>query len=200
VTRDIIDRIQEGQEEKSSTISSAADIIGMLGMLPFWAGLLQMFSVDEIAKLNGIVTFVISVMVIGVTWYAPGLAAAYHVPGKKYLRNHIFYGKRMITREMEVLHDPQVIARMVTEEDKGPVITTLEREDDEYETIMRALGADFLTDTQVDEKINQALKDRYDKIKAEGEERKLSDPRTWWRRGEKEAEITWSDNTEDKKK
>lgn len=167
-SKDMIDRIQESQEEVGSRVTTVTDILSMVGMFPFYLGLMQMFALDELTKLNGMFSFLVGVIIIAVTWYAPGLAAAYHVPGKKYITNYVFYGSRMVERKMELLGDPLVVARMTSKEGEDPVIETMDEADKEYAHLMKALGTQFLTDNEVDDKIDQLLKDRYERRKVEG--------------------------------
>lgn len=163
---DFIDDIQAGQEKPGNMVNTITDIASMVGMFPFYVGLFQMFSLNEITKLNGIVTFIIGLLIIACSWYVPGLAAAYHIPGKKYIINYIFYGTRMVRRDMELIDDPLVIARLITNEDgEDEVIKTMEKEDEEFEAIMHGLDRDFLTDTEINKKIEEVLKKRAEKLK-----------------------------------
>ena len=151
--RDIVDKIQESHDAPQSNIVAITELLGYAGMFLFYMGLFAMFSEDPITKINGIFFFIIAVIIMAVTTFAPTLATAYHVVGKKYVINFVFYGTKMVRRDMECIRDPLVIA-MLDDEDKLVLLT---EEDDDVKDLMAQLGTEFLSDSDVDKKIKEAI-------------------------------------------
>ena len=154
--RDIVDKVQESHDTPQSNIVAITELLGYGGMFLFYMGLFSMFSEDPITKINGIFFFVVAVITMAITTFAPTLATAYHVVGKKYIINFVFYGDKMVRRDMELLRDPVVIA-MLDEENN---LTFLDEQDDAISELMNQLGAEFLTDSDVDQKIRDAIEAR----------------------------------------
>lgn len=157
---DIISRTQESQEEEGTTIGMLADIAGFGGMFILYMGMFRLFIPDEFT--NGMVTLLFGGIIFLSGLYVPGVKAALHARDKKYVNNYVFYSARMVLRRMELIEDPLVIARQ-TEDDEVEFVKEID--DSDYEVAVRALGAEFLTDKDVDKKMEDALKQRYEKIK-----------------------------------
>lgn len=157
---DIIENIQASQEEEDTLVGTLSDIAGFVGMFILYVGLFRLPLPDELA--NGLVTLLFGAVIFIAGLYGPPLAAALHARGKKYIVNYVFYGTKMVRRDMELIEDPLVIARL-TEEDEIEFVKEID--DSDYEIAIRALGVDYLTDTDVDKKMEDALKKRYEKVK-----------------------------------
>jgi hypothetical protein len=188
--KDIIQKIQESHETPSSNIVQVTEILGYAGMFIFYMGLFQMFSANPITKINGIFFFVLACITMAVTTFAPTVAVAYHVVGKKYVKNFVWYGSRMVERNMELTSDPVVIARL-GEDDK---IVTLQQQDDDIATFMRELGSTFLSDKNVDKKIEDAIRERFAReVDGSNKKGRLSRFKKWLtKKATKQAEAHWS--------
>lgn len=156
---DIIDNIQEAQEETSTHVTTIADLAGYVGMFVFNIGVLQLLAEDPDIKMNGIIVFIIGILILVFSTFGPDVFAAYHVVDKKYLIMYVFYGSRMCERHIELRNDPIVIARL-TEENE---VLIIEDDEDDYEDLIRGMGGTFLTDDDVDNRIAEAVKRRFDR-------------------------------------
>ena len=174
---DIIDKIQESHDEPTSHIVTITDYANYILIFGLYYGLFAVLSQDLEVKMNGMFVLIGSIIGLAFCMFAPTMAVAYHVQGKKYIRNFVFYGSRMIERNMEILNDPLVIAK---KEDDAE-LETLEKVDDEYATFMREMGITVLTDKDIDSKIEESVKRRFDKAKAKKSKTRLRNPVTWLR-------------------
>lgn len=161
---DMIRNIQEAQEEEGTLVGTFSDISGFIGMFIIYIGLFRLPLPNEQA--NGLVTLLFGAVLFITGLYGPPLAAALHARGKKYIINYVFYGSKMVRRDMELIGDPLVVARL-TEKDEIEFVKPID--DSDYEIVIRGLGVDYLTDKDVDKKIEEALKERYNKAKAKME-------------------------------
>lgn len=174
--RDIIDEIQEREEDKGTIVETISDICGFGGMFLCYMGLFKLFVADELMRWQGLVTgaFGLAVMLLGT--YGPVIMAALHARDKKYLIAYVFFGSRMVRRDIELVDDPLVVAKM-TEDDEIEFLEPLDESD--YEVAIRAVGADFLNDRQINKKIDDALRKRIDKIR-EVREKKAKKHENMW--------------------
>lgn len=159
--QDIIDRIRIEQEEQGNIVETLSGLCGYIGMFLFYMGIAKVFIPDETLQWQGAITLAFALVIAVTGMYGPEVAATYRARDKKYLIVFVFYGKRMVRRDIELLDDPLVVARVVDE--KVEYIKPIDETD--YEVAIRAIGGGFLTDKDVDKKMEDALKRRFEKAK-----------------------------------
>jgi len=157
---DLITSIQkEDEEEEGGFVSTVINTLNYIGTFMLTIGFLQLNASNEIVRMNGLFVLFFGVCGTLIGWYGPEVLAVYFAKDKKFIKMFVYYGRRRKERNLVILDDVLVIKKKDDEYD----IPILDETD--FETAIRKVGVNFLSDKKVDRKIEQALKERYEKTK-----------------------------------
>lgn len=198
---DLITSIQkEDEEEEGGIVTTIISALNYIGTFLTTIGFLQTGSSNELISMNGWIVMFFGICSSLIGWYGPEMLAVFHAKDKKYIKNITYYGSRRKERTMEILDDVLVIRKKEEDPEKADFTKILD--DTPFEEAIRAVGVNFLSDKEVDKKIEMALKERYERLKTKVEtdaERTTVDRIRDWLIGliQKEDSI---DNAENKEK